>query len=410
MVAPSCAQPTTTMANDIDEQLSGGIDDIGVDSDIMDAVSNRLTGGSSPKFADTPETSETDEAGEAEEAERLDRVAEETQSEYLEEQSRKDRESEEAADDERDTETDEEREEREAREAEEAEAAKKEQPEFSAELKSALESLPEESRESVAKAFTAELGKAKSATERLGQRIEQLSAEVETERKRQGPVQVAEVPAALMLETEEQIDEHEQKLENFLDWAEDNAAGFNLTDSEDYDPAKPTYTPEQIRARRREVERERSKLLPTARANVAKRAALDNNLRALYPAAFDPKSEEYTAIENVLKAVPQLRQFPDARIIGLRQFLGARALAKLIEQQKEPDPKGKKSAGKDNSQPQEKKAKKPVPRAPGNGSPAKGSVLQHQRNRPATSEAVNKVYQDPSDKKAFTEAVAGLID
>lgn len=366
--------------------------EIGIE--IMNDVAGRLGGPAIvEESADEPAAESTEEAS--------DENAEDSNEESAE-----------ADENTEDAEATEEVEESEDAEDEEDKETEKEEPaakiDTSKEVAAALKDLPEETRTRVQgvvdQIVGRVVGRERAEKDRLGQRVTTVTAELEAARKAQGPVQVAGVNPLFMVEDEAALEVEDEKFTKFIDWAEDHAAGVNLPDSESYDPAQPTFTADQIRQRKREILREQQKTVPAARKLLETRNAIEKNLRVLYPAAYDPKAPEYAAIENVLKTLPALRQFPDSRVIALRQYLGAQALAELIDQQKEKKPTDQKG-----KQVIEKPAKKKVPRAPGAGSPAKGSVLSPKNGKPAASEAVRKVMQDPGNRPALQNAVSDLI-
>jgi len=376
-------------------ESSSGLDagnEIG--NEIMNEVAGHLGG---------PEIKEETETEETETTEETDTEETETTAETTKDSTEESTETEETTEETEEKEKDNENE----KESEDSDdkAAK---IDTTKEVATALKDLPEETRTRVQgvvdKIVGRVVGRERAEKERLGTRVEELTSELSTANASKGPVQIAGVNPLMLLENEAALSEHEAKLEKFIDWADDNAAGVNLPDSEGYDETKPTFTADEIRKRKREVLREQSKIVPQARANLQQRATIEKNLRAVYPAAYDPKAPEYAAIERVLKALPEIRQFADARVLALKQYLGDRALAELIEQRKEQKP-----TGQQKQQPKEQPAKKKVPRAPGAGSPAKGSVLAHKSNKPAASEAVSKVMKDPGNKGAFEDAVSSLI-
>jgi hypothetical protein len=247
--------------------------------------------------------------------------------------------------------------------------------------------------------------KQRAETDRLGSRVTELTTELETEKKNKGPMIVGNVNPVFMADDAAPIDEREAKIEEFERWAARNANGYNLPGSEDYDEKKPSWTAEQIESRLTQLLHEKKKILPAARENLQKRAEIDKALRGIYPAIFDPKTAEYAQVQQVLKALPELKQFADHRVIALKQILGDRALADLLaKQKKESSPTGQAKPKGSATQP-----KKPAPRAPGGGSPAKGGVHDHKSKQTAAPQAVKKVMQDPKDKTAFRGAVAALV-
>jgi hypothetical protein len=247
--------------------------------------------------------------------------------------------------------------------------------------------------------------KERAETTRLGARVTELAAELETAQKAKGPTIVGSVNPVFMADDEAPIDAREAEIEEFERWAARNANGSNLPDAKDYDETKPSYTAEQIEQRLTQVLHEKKKILPAARANLQERAKIEKNLRIIYPAIFDPKAPEYAQVQQVLKVLPELKQFADHRVIALKQILGDRALADLLaKRKKESSPKGKIEQPKGATPP-----KKTPPRAPGGGAPAKGGVLDPRGKQAAAPDAVKKVMSNPGDKTAFRAAVGSLL-
>lgn len=240
----------------------------------------------------------------------------------------------------------------------------------------------------------------RAETERLGGRVTELTQQLEQAEKKHGPTIVGSVHPMFLVDEEAGFDERLEKIEKFLDWADANKDGVEAKGEPGEKDYEPAIAAEAIRERARELRKERDKIIPAARENLKTRAQIEANLKRVYPKAFDPKSEEYAAINTVLKRLPELKQFADMRVIALKQFLGDRALAELIKQQKE-----KKPSGQEQRDP--KKPKKPVPRAPGGGSPAKGSAFEPKAGgKPNAAKAVEKFTKGEG---TLEDAVAALI-
>jgi hypothetical protein len=277
-------------------------------------------------------------------------------------------------------------------------------------LAKTLAALPETTRKQVEGVIGARIGqivgKERSERERLGARVEELAAENEQLAAEKGPRFVsADAHPTQLLERESDLAERKGKLDKWLDWAEDNAAGVNLPDSEDYDASKESYTKEQIRAKAREWRRERDEMIPQVRETLRARAQGDAKLKTAFPALFDAKSAEYAKAKNLLKLLPQLKRFANANAIAASFVLGDAALEKLLTANGG-------AAATEKAKPKtngELKPRKQAPRAPGGGSQAKGSVVARERDKPASSEAVNQVYRNPTDKRAFRNAVGAAI-
>lgn len=277
-------------------------------------------------------------------------------------------------------------------------------------VRAKLKDLPEAQRKLVQSVIDERIaqitGKAKADNDRLGATVTELTAEVEQLRK-DGPVpvQIAGVHPALLAETPAQIDQELDKIEQFIDWADLNRDGYNLPDSDNYDPKQPTFTAEQIRARLREVNREKDRVLPQARQKLADRASEDAKLKAVLPALFDPRSAEFAEARKILAAQPHLRSRADQNLIIAQQILGAKALQQL--QRAAPKP-GNSATNAGKSAAAAKPPARRAPRAPGDGAPAFGSPLDRSGQQPAPTEAVEKFTKDKS-RAGLKNAVRGLM-
>lgn len=239
--------------------------------------------------------------------------------------------------------------------------------------------------------------KERGESDRLGNRVTELTAELETTQKQKGPTVVGSVNPAFMAENGGELDTRVEEIEKFERWARKHSNGFEGDEAK----GEPSYTAEQIEARLDQVLHEKNKIIPAARANLQKRADIEKNLRIVYPAIYDPKTAEYAQVQQVLKALPELRQFADCRVIALKQILGDRALADLLRKKYEKKP----GVGKD-TKPDSKAPKKPVPRAPGGGSTAKGSVFTRPSGKPGAAAAVEKYTRGEG---TLEDAVGSLI-
>lgn len=277
--------------------------------------------------------------------------------------------------------------------------------ELAAKLKDAAPEVRKAAQAVVDQIIDSVVVKERAEKERLGSRVTELTTELEAAQKAKGPMVVGTINPVFMADDAATIDQREDAIEQFERWAAKGIreGGVNLPDKDGYDETKPTYTVEQIENRLEQVLHEKKKILPAARANLQKRAEIDKALRDIYPAIFDPKTEEYAQVQQVLKVLPELKQFADYRVIALKQILGDRALADLLAKRK------KESSPKGNDKKQATPPKKTPPRAPGNGSPAKGSVLDPKSKQTAAPTAVKKVMADPTNKQAFKDAVGALV-
>lgn len=310
-------------------------------------------------------------------------------------------------------ETEEEKTAREAAEAEEAAAnpAKADKDAAAKELETALKDAAPEVRAAAQKVIDGLIDKVvvkeRAEVGRLGSRVTELTSELEHEQRRKGPTIVGTVHPSFMADDVSFVDEREEQIEKFERWAASSirAGGVNLPDSGNYDDKKPSYTVDQIEGRLDELLHEKKKILPAARANLQTRATIDQNLRAIYPAIYDPKTPEYAQVQQVLKALPELKQFADYRVIALKQILGDRALAEILAKRK----KESLPQGQDKKKGAALPLKKTPPRAPGSGATAKGGVLDPKSSKTAAPEAMKKVMKDPGNKAAFAGAVGALL-
>jgi transposase len=266
-----------------------------------------------------------------------------------------------------------------------------------------LKDLPKEIRGRVQSILDGRIGgilkKHTSEKAQLEEQVSGLSAELEEAKSsRGGAVIVPGVHPLFTADNEAVIEQRIEAIEAFEDWADKYKDGYE-GDGTDKDPS---YTADQIRARLREVRRERDRVVPAARANLAKRRELDAKVREFYPQLFDPKSPDYLARQRILKTMPELRRFADASVLVLQQVLGERALTELLQKRKAPDKDKGGRKGSDEQPPRRK-----APRAPGSGGAAKGSVVVHRKEAPATSEAVKK-FTETRTRASLVDAVGAI--
>lgn len=245
-----------------------------------------------------------------------------------------------------------------------------------------LKDLPTEVRQKVQSVIDARMGaitaKERAKYDKLATRNDELENELAEAKKSGGsPVNVPGVHPLFLAPSEAAVDAREEEIEKFEDWAADHPEGFNLEDSENYDPKQPSYTAAQISSRLRELNRERSRIIPAVRANFQKRAALDADVKKALPSLFDRKSDDYATAQAILKAQPELRRHADMNVLIARQILGEKALAALV--------KGTTAPAKSVIAP------KKAPRVPGSGGAAKGSVVAGNRDQAANLEASKKL-------------------
>lgn len=264
-----------------------------------------------------------------------------------------------------------------------------------------LKDLPKEVRGRVQSILDRRIGqiqaKARESTQALEARVTELQASLDEARTQGGaPVIIPGVNPLFLAESETEIEKRVQAIEAFEDWADKYKDGYE-GDGTDKDPS---YSAEQIRARARELQREKEKIIPAARQNLQARVRIDAAVRQVYPAIFDPKSPDYQARQRILKAMPELRRFADCNALVVQQLLGERAMQALL-QKAAPAGKGK---GQGNQEPPPVRR---APRAPAAGGAAKGSVVVHRKEAPATTEAVKK-FTEKRDRRSLVDAVGAL--
>lgn len=283
-------------------------------------------------------------------------------------------------------------------------------------LNTRLKDLAPEQRKVVEGIIGARIGqivaKERTERERLGQRVEELAAENQQLQASKGPRIVdATVHPTELIESPDELTARTEKLDEWLDWADDHKDGIEPVGEPGEEGYKPGHTKDEIRDQARKWRKEKEQLIPRVRETLRARAQGDAVLRQVMPEMFDPKTNEYRFAQQMLQQLPQLRRFADFRGILAQQILGTKLLNDRYEAFK------KKAAPGNGGQPDEKAKpkpgvtlRKPAPRAPGSGTPAKGSVVARELDKPAAAQAVSKVYSDPTNRKAFNAAVESLLD
>lgn len=280
-------------------------------------------------------------------------------------------------------------------------------------LKKRLKDLPEPTRKLVEGVIGGRIStivaKERAERDRLGARVEELTAQNTQLAAEKGPRYVSsDIHPTLLLDSEKEIGDRVGKLQELLDWAEDHADGVEPTGEPGDEDYKPGFTKDQIRAKAREWRKEKEELIPQAREKLRARAAGDAALKEIYPALFDAKSPEHQQATGMLAALPQLRRFANMNQILAAMIVGLKELERMAEARGAAKG-GAGGPGKTKTETDQQPRKK-APRAPGGGSPAKGSDVVRERGQPVASEAVKKVMSNPGDKKAFTSAIASLVD
>lgn len=271
-----------------------------------------------------------------------------------------------------------------------------------------LKDLPEAQRKIAQTIINERIGeitaKAKAEANRLGSRVEELTTELDAARKKVGaPASATGIHPALLLESAAEIDQYadaldaqEASLDQFVD------TGIEADEAKD----TPGFTPEQVRARLRQIQRERDRIIPQARTLVQQRAESVTAVKASYPELFDPKTEEYRIADSLRKLLPELRRLPDADAMIAKFVLGTKAFAgskKTLPVNKA----AATSAATEKTKKQTATTRK-APRVAGDGAAALGSVLDDpSHQQPDASGAINNHLQDRS--RANLSKVVGAL-
>jgi len=154
--------------------------------------------------------------------------------------------------------------------------------------------------------FREQLETEQRATQGLRAQVGQL-----TQQLNQASIAAAQAQGAsplLLVQDETQLMQEEQKMRNFLQWADEyEEEGFPG------DENSPAFTPKEIRTRRKEIERELM-IVPQARQALQRRRQVTAYAATVYPTLADPQSEDFRMLQNVLQMVPGLRSIPDAHL------------------------------------------------------------------------------------------------
>lgn len=274
-----------------------------------------------------------------------------------------------------------------------------------------LKDLPEPQRKIVQSIIDTAIarvsGRSKAEVERLGNRVVELTTELETARKNDGaPVVVPGLHPALLADTADQIDRYADELaaqEDMLDQYRDS--GIEADEAK----GQPAFTADQVRTRIREIKRERERILPQARTNLTKRTETETGLKTTYAAMFDPRTDDYRIADTLRRQLPELRRLPNAAEFVAKFVLGTKALAELQK------PASERKAPLNGSPAAAKKVitKPPVirkaPRAPGDGSAAHGSPLDDPRGQAPDAAGAVKSYTENRSRAGLLKAVGSLV-
>lgn len=180
----------------------------------------------------------------------------------------------------------------------------------------------------------------------------------------------------LLLASPDALTKWEQSFRQFEDWATEHAEGVEASE----DGKQPAISAAQIRQELLRLRRTAETALPQARQLIRERAQHDAAAKAHYPDLFDNTKEDYQIAEGFLRAVPQFRQFADARtmigdsMLGQRLREGGVAYAeKLLAQLKAKAAKAGTAPGKPAASAPVKKAPPAAPHIPVRGAPSAGN-------------------------------------
>jgi hypothetical protein len=313
-----------------------------------------------------------------------------------------------------------------ARETPEAKAAAEQHAETEKLVRAKLKDLPEAQRKvaqsiinerigHISAKAKAEVETATAETKRLGDRVVELTTELDEAREGGGQqVVIQGVHPAMLAETPAQLD----RMADELDRQEDMLERFRETGIE-ADEARgiPGYTAEQVRARLRELARERERVLPKARELLTQRATADAALKAQLPELFDVRTEEYRAAAQLRKLLPEIRRLPNAAEFVAKFVLGTKVLAErqAAAAKKPGDGKnGAAAAAAGGAGAPEKKATQPpptrkAPRAPGDGAAGNGSVLDDPRSQQPDAAAPMKQFANTRSREDLKASVRALV-
>jgi hypothetical protein len=214
--------------------------------------------------------------------------------------------------------------------------------------------VPPETQEKFEKRLGREVSRRKELEELL-----ESERTVSRKLKQDAEERARAVPAGaeglLNAETDAELDTHEDKLLNLLEWCEDHPEGYEGKGTAE----DPNLSADDIQTKAHALRRE-LRAIPRARALIARRAAYDGPVREHYPDMLEAESEMGSEAKRLLATVPGLRMLPDYKLRIGDMIAGRRA-----REGKTPVAPVTSSVAK----PAAKPAAKP-PAAPGAGVPA----------------------------------------
>ena len=144
------------------------------------------------------------------------------------------------------------------------------------------------------------------------------------------PLAVMGVPAILLANTAQEIEQHDAQLASFEAWAVKHWDGSPAVPAANGQPEVPAFTAEQIRARYTEVKEQRAKLVPQARELLAQRTAQSTATKTVYPQLFDSKRPESAVVSGLLQNFPELQvAIPNFHLVAGDAILGE-SLRKIL--------------------------------------------------------------------------------
>lgn len=115
----------------------------------------------------------------------------------------------------------------------------------------------------------------------------------------------------LAAESEADIAAYEARLAQYEDFIDEHIDEGYTPD----DPEKTAYTPAQLRKMLRQVQRERSVLIPQAKEVLKQRQTSNAEAKTLYPDLFKTNSEMSVQAAAILARVPGLKQLPNVMLL-----------------------------------------------------------------------------------------------
>jgi len=207
---------------------------------------------------------------------------------------------------------------------ERGEPAKKPEAEEEREERGERDRLTPEQQEAVDRRIGKEVAKRKSLEEQL----EAAQAEVEEARAdlaaaRNDATSAAGLHPLLAAESEKDLADYEEYLDQVDDWTEAHRNGYEGSD----DAKDKSYTPEEIAARRVRLRQER-RLLDRARDLFRQREASRSSVQEVYPDLLDRSTEMGRETQRILARIPGLKASPEGLMLVGDALAGRRLRTK----------------------------------------------------------------------------------